>query len=47
MATSKVTQYLVGASNKSKFPGIQGAQWSCNMYYSKNDSDEYMESLRA
>ena len=45
MATSKVTQYLVGASNKSKFPGIQGAQWSCNMYYSKNGSDEYMESL--
>ncbi len=45
MATSKVTQFLVGASNKSKFPGIQGAQWSCNMYYSKNGSDEYMESL--
>lgn len=45
MATSKVTQYLVGASNKSKFPGIQGAQWSCNMYFSKNGSDEYMESL--
>lgn len=45
MATSKVTQYLVGASNKSKFPGIQGAQWSCNMYYSKNGSDEFMESL--
>ena len=45
MATSKVTQYLVGASNKSKFPGVQGSQWSCNMYYSKNGSDEFMESL--
>lgn len=45
MATSKVTQYFVGASNRSKFPGIQGAQWSCNMYYSKNGSDEFMESL--
>jgi hypothetical protein len=45
MATSKVTQYLVGASNKSKFPGIQGSQWSCNIYYSKNGTDEYMESV--
>ena len=45
MATSKVIQYLVGASNKAKFPGIQGAQWSCNMYYAKNGKDEFMESL--
>ena len=45
MATAKVTQYLVGASNKAKFPAMQGSQWSCNMFYSKNGNDEYMESV--
>lgn len=45
MATGKVFQYLVGASNKAKFPAMQGSQWSCNMFYSKNGADEYMESV--
>ena len=45
MATGKVFQYLVGASNKAKFPAMQGSQWSCNMFYSKNGNDEYMESV--
>ena len=45
MATGKVFQYLVGSTNKAKFPAMQGSQWSCNMYYSKNGNEEYMESL--
>lgn len=45
MATGKVMNALIGASNKTKFPSMQGSQWSCNIYYGRNGKDEYMESL--
>lgn len=45
MATSSVMQNLVGSSRKAKFPAVQGAELSVNMYYAKNGKQEFMESL--
>ena len=45
MAQGRVINALVGASNKAKFPAIQGSALSVNMYYGRNGKDEYMESM--
>lgn len=45
MGTSKVLTNLIGASNKGRFPAVQGSELSVNLYYAKNGKQEYMESL--
>lgn len=45
MAVGKVFNNLIGASKKAKYPAVQGSELSVNMYYAKNGSQEYMESL--
>lgn len=45
MATSKVLNNLVGASNKARFSAVQGSELSVNMYYARNGKQEFMESL--
>lgn len=45
MATGTVTQFLIGGSNRSKYPAQQGAEYSVNMCKSTNAKNAYMESL--
>ncbi|MBQ2015455.1 MAG: hypothetical protein II207_00460, partial [Clostridia bacterium] len=45
MGQGKVISALIGASNKARFPGVQGSQLSVNMFYAKNGADEFMESV--
>ena len=45
MAQGRIINALIGASNKAKFPAIQGSALSVNMYYGRNGKDEYMESM--
>ena len=45
MATSTVAEFLIGGTNKSKYPATCGAEWSCNMYRSQNGKQKFMESL--
>ena len=45
MATSQVTQLLVGRSAKGKFPAVQGSELSVNMYKSDNGGKVFMESV--
>lgn len=45
MGQGNVISALIGASNKARFPGVQGSQLSVNMFYAKNGADEFMESV--
>ena len=45
MATSQVTQLLVGRSAKGKYPAVQGSELSVNMYKSDNGGKVFMESV--
>ena len=45
MAQAKVYQNLVGKTTRGKFPAIQGAEWSCNMYREKSGEASYMASV--
>lgn len=45
MATGKVFNNLIGSTKKAKYPAVMGSELSVNMYYAKNGSQEYMESL--
>ena len=47
MATSQVTQLLVGRSAKGKYPAVQGSELSVNMYKSDNGGKVFMESEKA
>ena len=42
---AKVTNMLVGATDRAKFAAVQGSAWSNNIYYSRNGKNEYMESV--
>lgn len=45
MATGKIFNNLIGSTKKAKYPAVMGSELSVNMYYAKNGSQEYMESL--
>lgn len=45
MATSKVISNLIGSSYRAKFPALQGAELSVNLYPGKNGQNTFMESL--
>lgn len=45
MATSQVMQFLVGKSAKGKYPAVQGAELSVNMYKGDNGGKMFMESI--
>lgn len=45
MATSQVLQFLVGKSAKGKYPAVQGAELSVNMYPGDNGGKQFMESV--
>lgn len=44
-ATVKVSNYLIGRTNKSRHPATMGAEWSCNMFREVNENVEYMASV--
>lgn len=44
MATSKVLQFLVGKSNKGKYPAVCGSELSVNMYRGDNNGVTFQES---
>lgn len=44
MATSKVLQFLVGKSNKGKYPAVCGSELSVNMYRGDNAGVTFQES---
>ena len=37
---AKVTNMLVGATDRAKFAAVQGSAWSNNIYYSRNGKNE-------
>lgn len=41
----KIYNDLIGATNKGKFPAIQGSSWSSNMFQEENGGQSYMASL--
>lgn len=41
----KIYNDLIGATNKGKFPAIQGSSWSSNMFQEENGGQNYMASL--
>lgn len=45
MATSTVLNFLVGGSNKGKFPAVCGSELSVNMYKCTNGKNVFMESM--
>ena len=45
MATSTVLNFLVGGTNKGKYPAVCGSELSVNMYKCTNGKTVYMESM--
>ena len=41
----KIYNDLIGATNKGKFPAVQGSAWSSNMFQENNEGQDYMASL--
>lgn len=41
----KIYNDLIGATNKGKFPAIQGSSWSSNLFQEENGGQAYMASL--
>lgn len=45
MANSRVLENLIGSTNRAVYPAVQGSEWSCNMFLSKNGKNYFMDSV--
>lgn len=45
MSVAKVSNYLLGGTNRGRHPATQGSEWSCNMFMEKSGGVQYLASV--
>ena len=45
MSVTKVSNYLLGGTNKARHPATMGSEWSCNMYLETSGKNTYLASV--